>query len=286
MSENRIIHVGDNHGHLNPLEGMGVENFAKKFRASGGWLYVLVNLLSWNFNIRIKSPQDYRKLYDITISTAKELRRSGLIVPVIIGPHPAEATKKMEEGVEPSEVAELMIKAYELAAKYVKLGRAQGLGEAGRPHWPVSKKVMDTCTEIMFKAIELAAELDVPLHLHLDAGKKPIELAAQSARKVGASKVVVHHVRGELAYYAAYLGLVPSVPARRNEILAAKRAWDKMVVESDFLDDPRRPGAVVAPWSISKTFRRLLNAGQMSCRQAEKILVHNPAKLYSVKPVL
>ncbi|RLE89316.1 MAG: deoxyribonuclease, partial [Thermoprotei archaeon] len=178
---------------------MGVENFAKKFRASGGWLYVLVNLLSWNFNIRIKSPQDYRKLYDITVSTAEELRRSGLIVPVIIGPHPAEVAKKIEEGVEPSEVAELMIKAYEIAAKYVKLGRAQGLGEAGRPHWSVPKQIMDTCTEIMFKVIELAAELDVPLHLHLDAGEKPIELAAQPARRVGVSKAVVHHARGELA---------------------------------------------------------------------------------------
>ncbi len=284
MSENQILHVGDNHGHLNPLKGMGIENFAKKFKASGGWLYVIVNLLSWNFNIKIGSPKDYRKLYDITIKTAENLRRYGLTVPVIIGPHPAETVRKIQEGMELSEVAELMIKAYEIAGEYVKLGRAQGLGEAGRPHWPVPERIMETCTEIMFKAIELSAELDVPLHLHLDVGRKPLELAAQVAQKTEARKVVAHHVKGELAYHAAQLGLVPSVPSKRNEILAAKKAWNSMVIESDFLDDPRRPGAVVSPWSIGKTFKRLINAGLMTYTQARRILVHNLADLYVVKP--
>ncbi len=276
--------VGDAHGHINPLRGIGPARLAKKFKESGGWLYGLVNLLTWSVDISATSVDDYRRLYDITVKCASEMRREGLVVPVLLGPHPAETVRLIERGVEPSKAAEVCAKAYELAADYVRRGLADGLGEAGRPHWPVPRSYLEACNRVLEKALSLAAELEVPIHLHLEQSLEAIEYAAALARKVGARRVVAHHVSGEIAKRALELGLVPSIPAKASCIRDSRSILRMAVIESDFLDDPRRPGAVVAPWSISRTFRRLIEKGDVSKDEAWKALVENPAALYSVEP--
>ena len=96
--------------------------------------------------------------------------------------------------------------------------------------------------------------------------------------------MVAHHVSGALAERAVELGFVPSVPARSRDLAASSKVLGSSVVESDFLDDPRRPGAVVAPWSIARTIARLLREGALSEADARRALVENPARLYGVEP--
>jgi len=276
------LKVGDAHGHVNPVKGLGPRVIARRFAEAGGWLYGLVNLLSWSVDLEIEVAEDYEKLYRMTIAAAEEMRKEGIIVPVFIGPHPAEAVSLVKRGFRIEEAVDIIVRAYELAANYVKRGLARGLGETGRPHWRVERRIMEMCTEIMGHVIELAAQLNVPVHLHLDPRKEAIHAAYNYAKRFAASKVIVHHARGELAYQAAKLGLTPSVPAKMSEILAARKAWGVMVVESDFLDDPKRPGAVVAPWSIKRIFIRLVRRGELSVETAYRILIENPARLYNI----
>ena len=210
------------------------------------------------------------------------MEAQGLRTAVVLGPHPAELVRLVEGGMEPGEAAELMERAYDLAAKYVEEGRAAGLGEVGRPHWPVPRKVVEACNEVLDHVLALSRDLGCLVHIHMEPGREGIDDLRGRVKRVGAGRVVVHHIRGDLAGYAAPLGLHPSVPAKEGEVVRA--LGSRFVVESDFLDDPRRPGAVVAPWSIGRPFSRLISRGVVDEGEAERVLVDNIAELYGVEP--
>ena len=276
------IKVGDNHLHLNPIKGMGVREFAKRFLASGGWFTGLVNLTSWSYGVSIASVEDCDRVYRITLEAARELREQGLQVAVMLGLHPAELARLVESGVNAKKAATLVAKAYEIAASYVRRGEASGLGEAGRPHWPAPREVVEVCNTVLDRVIGLALELDCVVHLHVERGGRST-VDDLAARLGSARKVVLHHAEGVYAGYALKRGLVPSVPAKEEEIMAAIKESRGFVVESDFLDDPKRPGAVVAPWSISRTFAKLISRGALSSSDAERVLVKNIEELYGVE---
>ncbi|EMR75653.1 hypothetical protein MBGDF03_01150 [Thermoplasmatales archaeon SCGC AB-540-F20] len=53
-------------------------------------------------------------------------------------------------------------------------------------------------------------------------------------------------------------------------------------METDYIDDPRRPGAVLGPKTVPKLTRNLLDVGVMSEEQAYEIHVKNPQKTYGI----
>lgn len=277
-----MLRVGDNHSHLNPLKGIGVHEFAKRFINSGGWFVCLVNLTSWSYGLKALTVEDYERVYRITVDTAKSLREKGVKVGVLLGPHPAELARLVEEGIPSSEAERLIIEAYRIASDYVGRGEADGLGEVGRPHWPASSVIIEACNVVLDEVLSMASDLDCVVHIHAEqAGKQTVD--DLSKRLKGCRKVVYHHIAGRYAGYAFERGLIPSVPAKEEEILNALSSGENFVVESDFLDDPRRPGAVVAPWSISRVFNRLISKGSISVDGAKRILVSNIEKLYDVR---
>ncbi|RLF06568.1 MAG: deoxyribonuclease [Thermoprotei archaeon] len=274
-----MLRVGDNHCHLNPVRGMGVKAFARKFKDSGGWFLGLVNLTSWSYGVEVSEASDYERVYRVMLRVARELREEGLKVAIILGPHPAELVRLIERGVRMSKAVGLIVDAYRIAARYVKLGEAHGLGEVGRPHWRVSTAVIEACNEVLNHVIEMALELDCVVHLHVE--RRGLETIADLATRVrGLKRVVLHHAEGAYSREAFERGLIPSVPAKESELIAALKGGRHFVVESDFLDDPRRPGAVVAPWSIARLFRRLMRKGLLSEEDARVILIENIERLY------
>ncbi len=275
--------VGDAHCHVNPIKGLGPREVAKRFKKTGGWFTGLVNLLSWSYDVKIVNADDYRKVYEITLKSADIMRKEGLNVAVILGPHPAELVSLIEKGVKPDKAYAIVLKAYEIAASYVAEGKASGLGEAGRPHWPVQRNVLNLCNQVLDKILEIASDLDCVVHLHLEETRQEtIEDVYVRVKRSGARRVVVHHIKGEYVGLAVEKGLYASVPARNRDLIEALKHGPLFVVESDYLDDPKRPGAVVAPWSIGRTFNRLINDGFLSEDAAAKVLVDNISFLYSV----
>lgn len=278
-----MLRVGDNHCHLNPIEGMGVKTFAKRFLSSGGWFVGLVNLLSWSYRVNIASANDYEKVYRVAMATARELEKEGLKVAVILGPHPAELVKLLDSGVKTEKALQVILAAYKIAAKHVERGEAAGLGEVGRPHWRAGENVIEACNIVLDEVVEMAQQLGCPIHFHVErGGRATIDDLALRIR-VKRDKFVLHHAEGVYSGYASEKGLTPSVPAREDELRAALTTTARFVVESDFLDDPKRPGAVVAPWSIQKTFSKLIERGVMSEGQAWEILVTNIEELYGIQ---
>ncbi|RLE73129.1 MAG: deoxyribonuclease [Thermoprotei archaeon] len=276
--------VGDAHCHVNPVKGLGPRELAKRFKKANGWFIGLVNLLSWSYDVTAIKPEDYRKVYDITLKSAELIREEGIKVAIILGPHPAEFTTLVEKGVKPEEAYNIMVRAYEIAALYISEGKASGLGEVGRPHWPVSHGVLNWCNRILDRVLELASDLDCIVHLHLEETREEtIEDIHSRVKKYRARKVILHHIKSRYVRKAFEKGLYASVPARSRDLIEALKHGSSFVIESDYLDDPKRPGAVVAPWSIYRTFKRLIDGGYLSEAEAERILVDNIKTLYDLE---
>jgi Predicted metal-dependent hydrolase (urease superfamily) len=98
---------------------------------------------------------------------------------------------------------------------------------------------------------------------------------------VDPARVVMHHIEGALAGYAYARGLSPSVPVgRRGEFEDALRAGSVFVVESDYLDDKSRPGAVIPPWTLASKLRQYVAKGVLSADDMYKICVENVRRIY------
>lgn len=75
-------------------------------------------------------------------------------------------------------------------------------------------------------------------------------------------------------------GLMPSVLAGRDAVPEALSKGTRFMMETDFLDDPRRPGAVLDIRTVPKRTRSLMEAGTMSEEQAHIIHADNPRRTY------
>ncbi len=277
------ILVADNHCHLNLVKGLGIKA-AEKFKKAGGWFMCIVNLLSWSYDITITKPEDYVKLYEKTIEVTEEVKKLGLHTAVIIGPHPAELVRLAEnKGL--SEAENIIRKAYELAAKYVEKGLADGLGEVGRPHWETSHEIVEACSRVLDYVLQLAKDLDCVVHLHLEQkGMQTIDDIYRRVSRIGARRIVFHHAESSYVKAISSKKMYASVTGKKSFLIEAIKQTENFVVESDFLDDPRRPGAVVAPWSIASTTRKLLNENIISYEKAYKIHVDNIKEIYDIEP--
>lgn len=128
--------------------------------------------------------------------------------------------------------------------------------------------------------LALSRDLDCVVHLHLERGRlATLEDIERRIRESGARRVVLHHAEAELVAEARARGLYPSVPARLADLESALAQGPCFVVESDYLDDPRRPGAVVAPWSISRTAKRLVERGARE-EDLRVVFVENIREIY------
>lgn len=54
-------------------------------------------------------------------------------------------------------------------------------------------------------------------------------------------------------------------------------------METDYLDDLSRPGAVLGPKTVPRRTRKLLNAGLISEDDAYRIHVENVERLYAIE---
>jgi len=69
--------------------------------------------------------------------------------------------------------------------------------------------------------------------------------------------------------------LKATIVGKLDELKEAVKSKPTYLIESDFLDDPKRPGAVIPPWSIQKNWKKIIKAGQCSLEYALKVNVDN-----------
>jgi TatD-related deoxyribonuclease len=266
--------VLDDHLHLDPVNGRGAEAAAEFARAGGTHLLVL-NKPSWSYGVAVEDGEDFRTGYDHTVAVTAEAtdRLPGRAWPVL-GVHPALISRLLDRGFDPEGAADLMIAGLETAAEYVADGEALCL-KSGRPHYDVDEPVWAAANRVMRRAFELGAALDCPVQLHTEGGEAFSDIA-EWAREAGMepSKVVKHYAAGRCE------GPTPSVLADRDELRRAAEAGEPFMMETDFIDDPDRPGAVLGPKTVPKRSRWLREQGYEEA--LERAHVRTPQQVYGI----
>lgn len=279
MSSDRRIPIFDNHMHLD-LDGQCVEA-AKEFERAGGTALMLVDKPRFT---RIKEASDMLEQYDITLRIAELVRQgTGLKVFVTLAPHPAllprlANQRDLEWGVD------LMRKGMDMAAELVSQGKVVAMGEVGRPHFPVPDVVMERSNELLEYAMGKAKDVGCPVTLHTESSTtETFKALAAMADRVGIPRdKVVKHFSPPLVDLGLNHGLFPSIVASKDAIGKAVGQGDRFLMETDFLDDPKRPGAVMGPKTVPKRTLSFLDNGKMTEEQAFRIHKDHPERLYRI----
>lgn len=271
----------DNHIHLQP-KGSNFEA-VKDFQKAGG-THLIVSHLPQKGH-KIKKGEDFKVQYDITVEMV-ELSRKNTDVKIFVtlGPYPVELLR-LSERMPLSQAKEVMMVGMDIAGDYVKEGKAIGLGEIGRPHFPVSDEIMKASNDIMKYGMEIAKEIGCAVVLHTESGTPEVcKELAQIAKDVGlpANKVVKHYSPAIIDEKDNH-GLFPSVLASKRNIEEAIAQGSRFMMETDYLDDPRRPGAVLGIKTVPKRTKMLMEVGLLSEDDAFIIHKENPEKVYGIK---
>ncbi len=237
--------VLDNHLHLDPKQGQGIEA-VKDFARAGGTHLLVVNKPSWTFGIDVDEPEDFRMVFETTIDVVEEASEvlDGRAWPVL-GVHPGLITQLTDRGFTPSAAGELMRAGLDVAAEYV---RSDALAlKSGRPHYEVSDGVWEESNRVLRHALALGADNDCAVQLHTEASEDLTDITDWAdERGLPAHRVVKHYAGGRLA------GPMPSVMSEKDRLKTAAERGAPFLMETDFIDDPERPGAVLGPKTVPR----------------------------------
>jgi TatD-related deoxyribonuclease len=270
--------IFDAHLHLDP-EGRGVDA-AREFQKAGGTGLMLVG--KPYHSVRCSTAGDFSQNYETTEGLAGRVRQAtGLKVLVAVGPHPAELPRLAGElGLE--RAREVMLEAIERAAAFVREGRAQAIGEIGRPHFAVSPELWQASNEIMEAGMRAGKEAGCAVILHTESATPEVfaELAAIARRAGLPLDKTVKHFSPPVVSLHDNAGLFPSVLAGRGAFEKALAQGTRFMLETDYIDDPRRPGAVLGPATVPRRTLDLFARGVLTEEAAFVIHRDNPQKVF------
>ncbi|MCI4327098.1 MAG: TatD family hydrolase [Thermoplasmata archaeon] len=274
--------VVDHHCHLSP-NGEGVEA-ARRFRAAGG-THLFLATQSYTVG-PIVQLATYEAQFATTSQLAAKIREeTGVVVYVVVAPYPVDLVAAAES-IGLAEAVDLHRSALDLAGRWVREGRAVALGEVGRPHFLVAAAIAEAGEEMFRHALGVARDAGCPAVVHSEDLDGPGALAlAQLAASEGfpLGKLVKHYQRTVLTgEYRA--GVVPSYLARRELCGATLREEGPWFWETDFLDDPKRPGAVL---DLETVPRRARAVGEKSPSDVERLrvpFVESVEAVYGFRP--
>jgi TatD-related deoxyribonuclease len=267
--------VLDDHLHLDPVNGNPREA-AEEFAEVGGTHLLVLNKPSWTLGVEASEKADFREGFDLTLG-ATEVAND--VLPgrawAVLGVHPGLVSRLIDDrDYSPAAARDLMQEGLDVAAEYVEDGRALAL-KSGRPHYPVSEAVWDASNAVLRYALSLAGDLDCPLQLHTENTEDLRKVGTWAAeRGVGEEQVIKHYASGPVS------GVTASVISRKEELQAAVESSEPFLMETDFLDDPDRPGAVLGPKTVPRRVCWLREEGHEAAMEAAH--VETPTRVYGI----
>lgn len=274
----------DNHFHLDPA-GRGVEA-VKEFARAGGTGMMLVHK---PYGLS-RTIADHDAAFATTLRLAEQARAAvpDVQVFVAIAPHPAEFTELLKLGVPIDEAASLQRVALEHAQRLVREGQAVAMSEVGRPHWrPVPDDIMEKANELMAYGFELARDAGCAVQIHAETAT-PDSFAdlAQRAKRAGLDvERVVKHYSTPIVDTTLNHGLWPSVLIGKGSAEEALTGGTRFLMETDYMDDPKYPGAVLGPKTVPRRTKEMMTSGLMTEEQAWTVHHANPQRVYGIELV-
>jgi TatD-related deoxyribonuclease len=277
--------ITDNHMHIDPLNGVGIEA-AKLFKRAGGTCLFLVNKMSRDAGVVVRSPNDFSAVFENAITIKERIKKEvDLEVFAVVGVHPAELVLLCNRfGVE--KALKIAMGAIEIAGQQVKEGKATALGEIGRPHFEVDANILDASNQLLEHAMKVAKEVGCAVQLHTESSSEELfKDISRMAKNSGLdSKKVVKHFNGPDVNLAKKYGIMPSVlSSTENATSAIKTKNYRFFLESDYIDDTRRPGAVLGPKTVPRVTKKLVEEGLLSLDDATRIHKDNVESVYGVE---
>ncbi|HEX9708362.1 MAG TPA: TatD family hydrolase [Candidatus Thermoplasmatota archaeon] len=275
----------DDHFHLDPEHGdylASVEAFAR----AGGTHFLLVH--KPDFERLSPTPGAYEAEFRRTLKMGHEVNaRSAARCVVALCPHPAEFPRQAERlGFEAA--FGLLTKAVDLCASIAREDPlVVALSEAGRPHYPVSPEVWAFSNRVFDYELAVAKDAGLAAQLHTESATPDVmrDLAAHvEAAGMDKGRVSKHYCPPHVLPEENH-GLFPSVLASRTAVKEALAKGDRFMLETDFIDDRRRPGAVMGPATVPRRTRAMLEQGVPEER-VWRIHKENPERVYGVEITL
>ena len=276
MSEK--VPVYDNHIHMSP-SGRNVDAL-REFQAAGGTGLTLVTLPYKE--VQISKGEDFARSYEITYGLAERAREcTDLEINIAVGPYPVLIIPLAEAyGLERAE--EMLMKGMDDAARDVAEGRAVAIGEIGRPHFPVSQEIWDASNRVLLHGMELAKENDCPVIIHCESEADTDSSLAELADMAGLDRgLVVKHSSPPWVTDEETHGVMPSIPASKSNLKEAlSKGTDRFMIETDYIDDPEKPGAIMSVNTVPKKVAAWVANGQVPEESIYRICRDIPDSLY------
>jgi len=269
----------DNHLHLR-RDGRFLDA-VKEFQHAGGTHFVLCQYPMPEIVVKEKS---YRSCYQETLHMAEEIRAAvGIMVFVVVGPYPVDLLRLQEKFGRDSAIA-MMKKGMDEAAVLCEEHLCIAIGEIGRPHFPVDLGILQDSNEILLYGMQKARDVGVPVVLHTESTtSQQCKEFVDMGKKVGLpAEKIVKHFAPPLIHSEENFGLMPSVLASKKNIVMALQKGSRFLMETDYIDDPRRPGAVLGPKTVPRLTKTMVENGVMSQDQLYKVHKENPEKTYGI----
>jgi len=276
------IPITDNHIHVDPFNGEGSLKVAQKFARSGGKRMIIPNKPSWTFG----EPFNFEKAMEMVLKYVKEINdNSEIQAYAVVGLHPAELSRLVDSGKNLETAGDMIKAGLDYAQQLVMEGKAIAIGEIGRPHYEVSEEEWDLQNEIMFYAMQLASEAGCAVQLHTETSKEEqFKEFSQMAKNTGLKEYkVVKHFSGPYTDPKENFGLTPSLISTRDVVREGIKKSNYFLMETDYLDDLSRPGAVLGPKTVPRRTLEFINKGLISKEDAFIIHSDNIKKVYGIE---
>jgi len=273
MAEKRFPVVFDNHMHLRE-DGFFMEA-VREFSSAGGTAFNLVNILDYGVN-----PSGYyAEIYRRTLRIREKIERETEIrVLVSLGPYPLDYFFFRDAGLDPIENMKMGL---DMAAKLIRDGQADAIGEVGRPHFQCEKNIVDSSDMLLSYSFDLAKELSCPVILHTeDLGEEGYSSLEKMALKSGMDpvKVVKHHAYpSDLSFRS---NLTRSILATRPNVRDSIATGKSFMLETDYVDQRDKPGKVIPANSVPLRAKLIMGEYEDSYSILENIFITTPEKVF------
>ena len=260
----------DNHFHLN-RNGRYLDA-AGDFKKAGGTNIVLIHCP--DFSAPPTTRDGHKNSYQNTLDIADAVRNKlGIGVRVVLGPHPAAFAHQFIQWVEKDgehgkqKAIDNYRTSIDEALKFYHEGKAHAIGEVGRPHWEVSEEIWELSNDLLLETMKLAANDGFALQLHVEGELESTyrDMAAMASEAGLAKNRLIRHYSPPNVDSVVTQGLTPSVligkDALEKLVETAQKSSHGFLLETDYMDDLRRPGAVLGPKTVPKRTQQLIAAG-------------------------
>jgi len=274
--------ITDNHMHIDPLHGLGLKA-VKQFTSAGGTHIILVGKTARDWGIEVKNVDDFQNSYEKTIHLADIINsETDAKAYPIVGFHPSEFMGLAGAyGLE--HAYSLGLDLLDILENLYEERRIYGIGEIGRPHFPVDVKLLDASNKLLMEYLKRAADLNCPVQLHTEhfTEEKFDELFVM-VRHAGNPKKVIKHFSPPLPTKAQECGVTASIVSSKDAITTAIKDSPHFLMETDYIDDITRPGAVLGPKTVPKRTLQFIERGILSEEDAAYIHQDLISYLYGI----